>query len=155
MRKESKLVDTGDDIQADDGVRRSSSSLAPSVVRMTLRMARAFAATTLKSPRVLLSRRRYLLLLSRPRCFTSLLSHILGSHPEICGSCELDQPYRDHRDLLRLRYMTYWLNDHRVDVRYLLDKVLFNKYPISSRILNRTDVKILFHISKPSPKHTS
>src|SRR5262249_35796081 len=38
---------------------------------------------------------------------------------------------------------------------YLLDKVLFNTYPISSRILNRPNVKILFTIRKPAATITS
>jgi hypothetical protein len=114
-------------------------------------LVRAYVVTTLKAPRILLGGQRHLLLLSHMRSFTSLLSHILGNHPEISGASELYQSYHNRRDLLRMRYKAYWYSDHKTKVRYFFDKVLFNHFPISDHVLNLPDVKIVFMIRKPAP----
>jgi hypothetical protein len=138
-----------------EGTRRDGDG-RPSADRFTfprafeaMRMAKAYMVTALKDPRIL-GRKRHLLLLSHPRGFTSLLSHILGSHPEVCGACELLQPYQNRRDLLKSRYRAYWYNDQKASARYFFDKVLFNTYPISDQVLNCPDVQILFAIREPA-----
>ena len=49
------------------------------------------------------SARRYLFVLGHMRSYSSLLCHILGSHPQINGYCETHVKYRSRFDLLRLR----------------------------------------------------
>jgi hypothetical protein len=108
-----------------------------------------YAAATIREPRILLGRKRYILLLSHPRCYTSLIAHILGSHPEIVGSCETYSHLRNGRDLIRLRYLTYWLNGRKIPVRYVFDKILVHYISLSSEILNRDDVTVLFALRGP------
>ena len=132
------------------GLMRSAIPQNTASMISTLKAVRAFGVTTLKKPSVLLSRKRYLLLLSHPRGYTSLLSHILGSHPDIVGSSETFDSYVTTRDLLRLRYKAYWLNDRKSGGKYVFDKVLYN-FPISSTILNRHNVNVIFTLRKPLP----
>lgn len=112
-------------------------------------MSKAYGVTTIKEPGILLGRKGYILLLSHPRAYSSLLSHILGSHPDIIGSSETFDPYVKGRDLLRLRYKAYWYNGKKSDCKYVFDKVLFN-FPISAAILNRHDVKVIFSLRRPA-----
>jgi hypothetical protein len=111
--------------------------------------AKSYAITTIKEPQILLGHKRYILLLSHPRCYTSLIAHIFGSHPEIVGSCETYNRLRNRRDLIRLRYMTYWLNDRKIKGKYIFDKILNCDIQISSVILNRDDVTVVFTVRGP------
>ena len=113
-----------------------------------LMLAKAYGVTTLREPGLLLGRVNYVLLLSHGRSYSSLLSHILGSHPEIVGSSETFDSYVRSRDLVRLKYKTYWFNAHKNRCRYVFDKVL-NNFPISRKILNRDDVHVIFTLRKP------
>jgi hypothetical protein len=151
MIRETKTADPGEVVARDHDRDPSTHRSALPRAREALTMAKAYVVTTLKAPRILLGRQRHLLLLSHMRSFTSMLSHILGSHPEICGASELYQPYHDRRDLLKMRYKAYWYSDQKAKVRYFFDKVLFNEFPISDRVLNLPDVKIVFMIRKPAP----
>jgi hypothetical protein len=114
-----------------------------------VRLVRSYGVTTIKQPSLLLGRMQYILLLSHPRSYTSLLSHILGSHPDITGASETFSSYVKSWDLMRLRYKTYWFNDRKTARKYVFDKVLFN-FPVSTKILNRRDVHIVFTLRKPA-----
>jgi hypothetical protein len=109
--------------------------------------AKGYIVTTLKEPRLVLHRKRYLLMLSHMRCYTSLLGHILGSHPEIDGSSETHLPYRNRIDLLKLKYRVYFLNK-KINGKYIFDKILHN-HPIAPEILDNPRVKILFALRLP------
>jgi hypothetical protein len=108
-----------------------------------------YSLATIKHPGFLLGRTRYILLLGHPRCYTSLIAHIFGSHPEIVGSCETYTPLRNRRDLITLRYLTYWLNNRKTGGKYVFDKILVHYIPVSSSILNRHDVTVLFTLRCP------
>lgn len=114
-----------------------------------LRTIRGYAVTTVREPRLLFSPKQYIFLLSHMRCYSSVLAHILGNHRDILGSSEVHQPYRGRRDLLRLRYMTYWSHRKGFDARYILDKILHNHLDISPRILSREWVKPVFILRRP------
>jgi hypothetical protein len=49
----------------------------------------------------LLAPRKSLFVLGHMRSYSSLLCHILGSHPQIDGYCETHIKYRTRFDLLR------------------------------------------------------
>ena len=57
----------------------------------------------LRHPSVYLGRREYVIVLSHMRSYSTLLAHLLGSHPEIAGYAEMHTSYAQRRDLLRLR----------------------------------------------------
>jgi hypothetical protein len=95
--------------------------------------------------------KRYIFVLSHMRSYSSLLSHILGSHPDIRGAGEMHQRYTSRKHLLKLRYRTAVVTDDRQRRRYVLDKSLHDHYPISSSILQRDDVALIFLLRQPVP----
>lgn len=111
------------------------------------RLARYLAATA-RNPRVLSPRKQYLLILSHMRCHTSLLSHILGSHPDITGHSEMHQGYSSFLDLLKLRCKVSIDNANTLRGRFVLDKVL-NDYPLSRRLLASPSIKVIFLLRNP------
>ena len=91
----------------------------------------------------------FILVVSHMRSFSSLLCHILGSHPEISGYGEAQQPYRRRIDLDRLaRTVRGQIGDAPL-ARYVLDKILHNHLEIAPTILARTDVRCLFLLREP------
>ncbi len=88
--------------------------------------------------------RGYILLFSHMRSQSTLLAHILGSHPEIDGYTELHQHYESPIDL---RNMTRRIEEHtgeRRRGRYAFDKLLHNMAIVDRAILLRDDVKVVF-----------
>ncbi|MGD0494047.1 MAG: hypothetical protein ABSC32_21185 [Steroidobacteraceae bacterium] len=82
------------------------------------------------------------------RCRTSLLAHILGSHPQISGHSEMHQGYSNFLDLLKLRCKVSMDNSHTLKGRYVLDKVL-DGYALSRRILAAPSTKPIFLLREP------
>jgi len=77
------------------------------------------------------------------RAYTSLLGHILGSHPQINGYYEMHLSY-EHEAALERQWAMYCATDEiKAGSRYLFDKLLHNDYllrcddalPAGSRIL--------------------
>ncbi len=92
--------------------------------------------------------KKYLFLLSHMRSYSSLLSHIMGSHNKISGYSEMHLSYKKKSDLTVLRYRVYSMNNNNLDGTYVFDKILHNHY-ISNKILNSNNVKILFMLRTP------
>ena len=92
---------------------------------------------------------KYIFIFSHMRSRSSVLSHILGSNPEICGYSELGISYLDYIDLMRMKI------DLTVDLKcsfnnkYLLDKVLHNYYEFPEKIFKVTKPKIIFLLREP------
>ena len=82
------------------------------------------------------------------RSYSSLLCHILGSNPEIDGYSEIHQPYRDIRDLFKLRLRVYERNNNLLEGNYILDKILHN-YHISDSVLTKPSLNVIFVLRKP------
>jgi hypothetical protein len=96
------------------------------------------------------SERRHLFVLGHMRCYSSLLCHILGSHPQIDGYCETHVKYRTRFDLLRLRSRVVKLTGEPLRGRYVLDKVLHN-YPFASSILRSPNTLAIVMVRRPVP----
>jgi hypothetical protein len=94
--------------------------------------------------------RRYLFVLGHMRSYSSLLCHILGSHPQIDGYCETHVKYRTRFDLLRLRSRVVKLTGEPLRGRYVLDKVLHN-YPLASSILRSPNTLSIVLVRRPVP----
>ena len=71
----------------------------------------------------LLKFHRYLLLLAHFRSYSTLLCHILGSHPQICGYSEAMIPYETAVDLIRLNCEVFRAGNYRGDCEYVVDKL--------------------------------
>lgn len=95
--------------------------------------------------------RDYIFLLSHMRAYTSVLSHILGSHPEIDGYAEATRSYNSPADLDGLREWVAEAYDGRQDGRYVLDKILHNHFTISDDVLRHPRVRHIFLLRKPEP----
>ena len=98
-------------------------------------------------PGRLLQDKSYVLILSHMRSRSTLLSHILGSHPEICGYKELHLSYTSILSLLKLRVALEGIENFN-QCRYLLDKALHNKLVIDTNIFNGK-LKIIMLLREP------
>ena len=92
--------------------------------------------------------RRNLFVFGHMRSYSSLLCHILGSHPEIDGYCETHIKYRWYFDLLRLRRRVVQLTGEPLRGRYVLDKVLHD-YPLARSILRSESARAIVLLRKP------
>lgn len=84
------------------------------------------------------------------RANTSLLGHILGSHPQIEGYYELQRGYGRRLDLLKNKYAYYSNHTAKAGATYIFDKILHNYLPLSERLISPED-RIIFMIRQPSP----
>lgn len=103
----------------------------------------------IRNPSVLVRKYRYLFVFSHMRGYTSLLCHILGSHPEISGYFELQKRYRWLLDLIMMRIRIAKGVNYQVRGQYLLDKILHSRLFISPQILEREDVFTIFMLRRP------
>jgi hypothetical protein len=103
-----------------------------------------------RRPRVFLGRRSYILVLGHMRSYSSLLCHILGSHPEIAGYAEMHLAYRNVLDLLRLRARVFRSLGCVLPGRFVLDKVLHDEYVVAPSILRRQDVHAIVVVRRPA-----
>jgi hypothetical protein len=92
---------------------------------------------------------RFLFVVSHMRSFSSLLCHILGSHPEISGYAEAQLSYFSRLDLQRLARKVQQATENPVLGRYVLDKILHNHREIAPGILDRPEIKVLFLLRNP------
>ncbi len=92
----------------------------------------------------------YILILSHMRSYSTLLAHLLGSHPEIGGYAESGTAYRSRLALYGLRWRLAFAQGFGRR-RYVLDKVLHDSYSISERVLRQRSVVPIVLIRKPEP----
>jgi len=90
-------------------------------------------------------------LLSHMRAYTSLIGHLLGSHPEIDGYYEMHLGYTGVDDLARqaCAYATHAA--FKPGSRYRFDKLLHNTHAFAPENLGVTDVSVLVSIRPPVP----
>jgi hypothetical protein len=89
-----------------------------------------------------------LFILSHMRSYSSLLAHVLGSHPEIDGYCETHLRYHSRLDVLRLQWRVRKLTGEPLNGRYVLDKILHN-YAISPGILGNPRMRAVLLLRDP------
>ena len=90
-----------------------------------------------------------LFLVSHMRGFTSLLSHLLGSHPEVSGYFETHSSYHEVKDLLKLRATLDAADGLDGSEKWIVDKLLNGDLEISDTVLAREDVSLLFMLREP------
>ena len=93
--------------------------------------------------------KRYILVLSHMRSYSSLLCHILNSNPEVAGYVEMHIAYSGRRDLWRLKWNVLLSTDADVGARYVLDKILHNGTAVDPILLRRDDVFVIFSLREP------
>ena len=107
-----------------------------------------YIRTVITKPR-LLGRYDRLLLLSHMRANTSLLGHVLGSHPEINGYYELHIGYYSWKSFIRQK-LTY-CREHTIkkNSRYIFDKVLHNDHFVNTALFQAQHSKIIIMLREP------
>jgi hypothetical protein len=100
-------------------------------------------------PQNFICRTKYLFIFSHMRSRSSLLSHILGSNPDICGYSELHNSYSGYANLIKMRMdLTHDLKCTLND-KYLLDKLLHNNHSVSQKVFAITKPKVIFLLREP------
>ncbi|MEO0437668.1 MAG: sulfotransferase [Pseudomonadota bacterium] len=82
-------------------------------------------------------------LISHMRANTSLLGHILNSHPQVDGSYELQNSYDGRLSLLRQTYLYFSGEGTLRRKRYLFDKLLHNSLSLSPQIARRAKILVM------------
>lgn len=90
-------------------------------------------------------------LLSHMRAYTSLVGHLLGSHPEIDGYYEMHRSYRFADDLDRQAAQYAAADAPKPGRRYLFDKLLHNDYALDLDALGPIPVAVLASLRQPAP----
>lgn len=96
----------------------------------------------------LLKHRGFIFLYSHMRAYTSLLGHLIGSHPDVCGYAEMHQKLRGPLDLLELTARVEDSAAKGVAGRRVFDKILHD-HPVHQKILDRDDVTALVAVREP------
>lgn len=85
------------------------------------------------------------------RACTSVLGHVLGSHPEIDGYYELHRSYRCADDLDRQRAQLTCNDPAKPGARYVFDKLLHNDYTVDLALPALADAVVLVSLRPPAP----
>jgi hypothetical protein len=109
------------------------------------------ARAALRHPSVLVGRRDYVFVLGHMRSYSSVLCHVLGSHPEISGYGEMRLAYGRPRDLLRLRARVAGSLGAAPKGRLVLDKILHNPYVVAPSMLDgAAPINPIFLVRRPA-----
>ncbi len=105
--------------------------------------------TVISNPLNSFQKSNYIFILSHMRSRSTVLSHILGSNPEIIGYSELQLAYANKLSILNMKVKL--MKEFKIKFRnkYLLDKILHNHFSISPRILTNYNPKIIILLRKP------
>ena len=104
--------------------------------------------TIVRTPQVFTGEVHFLFILSHMRSYSTLLSHILGSHPEIQGYKERHRDYDNWLDLQRFRYHSFQ-EFQELPGKYLMDKVLHFEHRIADSIFRDPQNRFLILLRKP------
>jgi len=92
---------------------------------------------------------QYVFILGHMRSRSTLLAHLLGSHPEISGYTESHIKYRNRWDLARLRWHVASASRAWPRGRWLLDKQLHNRMYVPAQLGNSSRFHALILIRNP------
>ena len=132
------------------GLRRSSDSLAAlRSLKRGLILAASTAAETGRSC-VGISRPEVVLVLGHMRSGSTLLLHILLSHPSIAGLGERNAMYASGADLSRLVFSTMLARRSPfARFRYVVDQINHSRFTPEPSVLHHPRVRLLFLIREP------
>lgn len=93
---------------------------------------------------------RYLFVLAHPRSGSTVISHILQSHPEIVGFGEHHVGYETEADLGALATRNAWF-DRSPDTTYpyTMDKIVWNHHGLADPVTNHPDTRFVFLVREP------
>ncbi|GAB5450529.1 MAG: hypothetical protein Hals2KO_08570 [Halioglobus sp.] len=93
--------------------------------------------------------KRHIFLLSHMRAYSSLLGHIFGSNPAICGYYEMHIGYHSWKSLLRQKLLYFRDEPPKPGYKSMFDKVLHNDHAVAANILNHPRVSVIFALRPP------
>lgn len=97
-----------------------------------------------------------LLILGHMRCGSTLLAHILNSHPEVAGYGETHRSYRCPRDVLGLRAHVFVRQPTlRVRARYVSDKNVNELFPVDPEVLAASSARVVLIAREPRASMSS
>lgn len=125
----------------------------PSKLRSVARWARE---TTIRAYRPihqlqgLLDDRQVVFILGHMRSGSSMLTHVLWSHPEIVGIGELHRQYADRKTLNDLTIWMQWYNRRKLkQARFVLDKLLHERLLPKPQLLRDLNIRCIFLTREP------
>ncbi|MEM9156271.1 MAG: hypothetical protein AAGB13_14750 [Cyanobacteria bacterium P01_F01_bin.33] len=93
---------------------------------------------------------QFLFVLSHMRAGSSLLVHLLNTHPKICGYGETHCSYNSDRDLFNLvGNIKYHLKQVHLNEHIFIDKLLHDGHAINNDMISLERVKFVFLIREP------
>jgi len=92
--------------------------------------------------------RGLIFLFGHMRSFSTLLSHQIGSNPEVAGYFEAHQKYRTWLDLIELAHKIELAGGHAPPGRFLFDKIL-HPLEMKDAVLQRRDLKVMLMVREP------
>ena len=104
--------------------------------------------SAIRSPSILCTK-KHVFLLSHMRANTSLVGHVLGSHPQINGYYEMHIGYYSERSLLRQKMLYCQHHSLKKHSNYMFDKLLHNEHHISDIILEHPNTLLIMGIRAP------
>jgi len=114
-----------------------------------MRLANVFDIVAQRIARDGLSKSRGLIfLIGHMRSHSTLLSHQIGSNPEVAGYIEAHQKYRTWLDLIELEHKIVQAGGHAPGGRFLFDKIL-HPLEIRDAILRRKDLEVILMVREP------
>jgi hypothetical protein len=105
--------------------------------------------STARKAAAILSPKKHIFLLSHMRSYTSLIGHIMGSNPEICGYYEMHIGYHSWRSLIRQKLLYFKQEAVKPQFSYMFDKVLHNDHKLSLAVLRGKQTKAIFCLRHP------
>lgn len=103
----------------------------------------------IKNPFMLFCSAKYLIVFSHMRSRSSVMSHVLGSNPEIVGYGELLRSYNSSIDLLKMRVNLNEDTNKKVCNQFLYDKLLHTSHKVANKYLYDKDFKFIFLLREP------
>ncbi|MFT5760689.1 MAG: hypothetical protein ACI9LM_005476 [Alteromonadaceae bacterium] len=102
----------------------------------------------LKRP-TLIAPSKHIILLSHMRANTSLIGHILGSHPEISGYYEMHIGYFSWKSLFRQKLEFQAAHEQEACSPFYFDKVLHSEHYINTNLFNPSRAIAIFSLRNP------
>jgi hypothetical protein len=93
--------------------------------------------------------KKYIFIFSHMRARSTLLSHIIGSHQDVCGHEEMHAQYTSFTDLVKVKVNQYVNITKYNQSKYLLDKLLHNKLKFNTKLFETECVKHIFVLREP------
>lgn len=98
----------------------------------------------------LLKAQRPIFLLSHMRSNSSLISNLIGNHPQINGYYEMQQAYLDRFDYLYQKILFANQHSEKKEANYIFDKILHNHLYLNPNLVVKKNAIIFISLREPN-----